>query len=48
MNQNEEVKLVSSSLAAEIEPEGTVRIQPSNIVMRIPPDTKIDGTEEKP
>ncbi len=42
----EYVTLLSSSLAVEINPTGTVQIQPSNIVLKIPPDTKIDGTEE--
>lgn len=42
VEKQEHIELISSSVAAEIEPEGTVQIQPSNTVVRLPdPDIKI-------
>lgn len=35
------ITVLSSSLAAEIEPKGTVQIVPSNPVLRLPPGTKV-------
>lgn len=42
MAKEEYITLLSSSLASEIEPTGTVQIQPSNRVLRVPDDMEIE------